>query len=268
MDDQKLQDFVNQSGFPLQIAISQTVESNTKNHGWKVLYSEHAWQQDHGEEGFIDLVLEDQYRTSVLVVECKRVLDTTWVFLQPNNETSTESTAKLWVSYANSDKVILGWAEMSNHPTSHQSSFCVVPGQDSKARPMLERNAANLISATAALALEERENFQLSPLSVRMYGSVLVTTATLKVCSFDPSNISITDGKINESQFSEVDFVRFRKQLSSDSLMNNASRPESATELASAKEHTVFVVNAKALNTFLKNWTVHSGPLNVLIGRM
>ena len=80
MDDQKLIDAVNRSGFPLQIKTAALVEQFVERHGWRVRYSEHSWRSAN-DDGFIDLVLEDRHGTGVLVVECKRVLNASWVFL-------------------------------------------------------------------------------------------------------------------------------------------------------------------------------------------
>ena len=42
---------------------------------------------------------------------------------------------------------------------SPECTFCVVPGQDKKSRPMLERIAAELIEATESLAYEDLHLF-------------------------------------------------------------------------------------------------------------
>jgi len=73
-------DTVNQSGYPLQIAIAHAVKARTNTHGWRVLYEEHAWKYE-GREGFIDIVLEQEDSQVVLLVECKRPKDGEWVFL-------------------------------------------------------------------------------------------------------------------------------------------------------------------------------------------
>ena len=75
-----LEKHVNNSGFPLQIGLAHQVKSTTSRHGWKVLYQEHSWKNE-SEAGFIDLVLEDKHRTWLMNIECKRVLDTSWLFL-------------------------------------------------------------------------------------------------------------------------------------------------------------------------------------------
>jgi hypothetical protein len=55
---------LNESGFPLQIAVCHLVDSrNTDSRNpwrWKVRYTEHAWRHDEsGRDGFIDVVLSN-----------------------------------------------------------------------------------------------------------------------------------------------------------------------------------------------------------------
>src|SRR5208283_4505479 len=97
-------------------------------------------------------------------------------------------------------------------PTTPESQFCVVPGQDRKSRPMLERVASELIEATEALAYEDL-NLNTKHTFVRIYVNVIITTAELHVCSVDPSTISIETGMIEDAKFKVVPFLRFRKSL-------------------------------------------------------
>jgi hypothetical protein len=62
-----LQAHVNNSGFPLQIAIAQQILAS--NSGWQVLYQEHYWKTDI-EDGFIDLVIENSQQCCVMNIEC------------------------------------------------------------------------------------------------------------------------------------------------------------------------------------------------------
>jgi len=92
MTPEKLADIVNESGFPLQIGVANLVKTN--NPGWVVLYAEHAWQNPNDQSsGFFDLALQNPYGSGVLVVECKRVQHTDWIFLQPGG---IDSVHPLW----------------------------------------------------------------------------------------------------------------------------------------------------------------------------
>jgi hypothetical protein len=81
MDSARLIEEANRAGFALQIAIAHIIEQTVKNHGWRVLYKEHAWKNSpDDDEGFLDLVLRNNVDKCVFAVECKRVLDSTWTF--------------------------------------------------------------------------------------------------------------------------------------------------------------------------------------------
>ncbi|MBW1796387.1 MAG: hypothetical protein JRJ38_18545 [Deltaproteobacteria bacterium] len=249
----KLKQAVNSSGFPLQIGIEHFVEKTSGSHGWKVLYTEHSWKNlNSNNSGFIDLVLTDEFGTSIMVVECKRVQNTNWIFLLPSERQKRRRHARAWVSRSNGDNVkYFDWADITPDPFSPESMFCIVPGQDKKSRPMLERIAAELIEATEALAYEDLHLFSNKPDFVRIYLNVIITTADLSLCSFDPNDISISNGKIEKAAFESVPYLRFRKSLSTKPVVELNLEELSSYNLIRAKENTVFVVNSEHLNEFL-----------------
>lgn len=54
MNDEKLSDAVNRSGFPLQIGLEHYINETRKSHGWTVIYTEHSWKNPKdGASGFI-----------------------------------------------------------------------------------------------------------------------------------------------------------------------------------------------------------------------
>jgi len=244
---------VNDSGFPLQIAISHLI--NTQHPaGWNVRYTEHAWQSASGRDsGFIDVVLENAASTSFLVIECKRVRDVDWIFLAANGGNAMRRHCKCWVSrMVNSSMKFFGWEECPIDPTSREAAFCVVRGQAANGqRPMLERIASEVILATEALAIQEK-GYKLPNRTdlFRTYFNVIVTTAPLMMGQFDPAGISLTDGTLNTAAFETVPYVRFRKQLVDAALPFNESH-DPPYETARARESTVFVVNANHLSNFL-----------------
>lgn len=258
MDDQKLTDIVNQSGFPLQVAVASLVERTQGQHGWRELFREHSWRSDREDgSGFIDLVLANRHGTSVMVVECKRVLETSWIFLDPDRPITPRRHAKAWITrYTSNTFKHAGWADIAIDPVSKEAEFCVIPGQDARSRPMLERTAAELISATEALAIEEMEYQSQLREALRMYFSVIVTTATLRVCRFEPDRVSLADGKVVDADFVEVPFIRFRKQLTTGPSSRPLNVQEGPPAYARNKEHTVFVVNVEALPDFLADFDV------------
>lgn len=264
MDIQKLTDTVNQSGFPLQIGLVSLVQRTTDQHGWKVLFVEHSWKNElDNDSGFIDIVLENKYGTSVMLVECKRVLDSSWIFLVPSQKSKPRRQAKAWLTrYANDCFKHMWWADLSLDPDSLESEFCVVPGQDPKSKPMLERVAGEVVSATEAIAIEEKDYHAQRKDSLRMYFSVIVTTAKLQVCTFEPEKVSLANGKLADAVFKEVPYVRFRKQLTTRPATIPLNVVDGFYNFVRAKEHTVFVVNAEALPNFLAAFEVDDGSLH------
>lgn len=260
MNDDKLIDAVNRSGFPLQVGLENLVNTNLKGK-WNVIYSEHAWKNLlDSSSGFIDLIIENQYKSSVLVVEAKKVVDASWIFLVFQDAQMKRGHVKSWVTELS--KKYFDYAELTASPDSVESKFCVVDGQDPKSRPMLERLAAEVVSSTEGFAAEEK--LLLNNRQLRMYFSVIVTTASLKVCKSDPSSIAIDIGQLTKAELIEVPYLRFRKQLNyniSASASYEHLRPE---EIARQKENTVFVVNSNHLISFLNEFEVDSNSLRFL----
>ena len=120
---------------------------------------------------------------------------------------------------------------------------------------MLERTAATLVQSTEAIALEEATTTSHLYSHLRIYQNVIVTTADLRVCRFDPASIDLSTGEIGDSAtFEEVPYLRFRKQLMAYAPDENTS--PATFELQSkisARESTVFVVNSARFFDFLND---------------
>jgi hypothetical protein len=261
MTDEKLTDAVNRSGFPLQIGLEHLVQANFKDQ-WKVIYSEHSWQNPFdSSSGFIDLIVEDIHKTTVLVVEAKKVVDASWIFLVSQDAQMKRRQAKSWVTYPASNH--FDYAELTAVPDSVESKFCVVDGQDPKSRPMLERLASEVVSSTEGFAAEEKPLLQKTAL--RMYFSVIVTTATLKVCKTDPANISVATGQVEKAELQEVPYLRFRKQLNYNISPNFNYSNVAHADVARQKENTVFVVNSNCFLKFLAEFNVDDNSLNPIM---
>lgn len=253
---------VNESGFPLQIAVSHIVETN-KPAGWKVRYMEHAWQGG-GASGFIDVVLQNWSDTAYMVMECKRVRDVDWIFLASDGRPKQRRQCKCWVTrYIGGEYKFFGWHECPMDPTAYEASFCVIRGQGSGgSRPLLERVGSEVVAATEALALHERDYRPPTHTEIfRTYFNVIVTTAPLFVGTFDPATVSLTDGTLSAAEFSPVPFVRFRKQLSEASGPLGPSQ-EMPDTIARSRESTVFVVNSSFLIDFLTEFELDNGAAN------
>ena len=262
MDQEKLTSTVNRSGFPLQIALQHAVSNATFSspfgEKWVVSFSEHSWRNPADESsGFIDLIIENSTRTVALVVECKRVVETSWLFLV-DNQSNARRHAKAWVTKtAESKAATFDFADLTLDPATPESQFCIVDGQDAKSQPMLERVSANVISSIEALAFQELQSCMKRGPRLRMYFGVIATTAKLLLCRYDPKSISIADGKLNNAVFEEVPFLRFRKQMSVDEKRTaDLSIFEDYRAYSRAKENTVFVVNSDSFVEFLQQFEV------------
>jgi hypothetical protein len=136
--DEQLLAEVNRSGFPLQIGIDYLVGKTNATFRWRTRYTEHRWQNVRaGTEGFIDLVLEDTYQVVNLVIETKRVQDTTWIFLRDGSKKDVQTAKAMLLKNAPPNRRF-GWEDMRFLPSSPEAGFCVTFGED-RSRPMLER---------------------------------------------------------------------------------------------------------------------------------
>jgi hypothetical protein len=113
----------------------------------------------------------------------------------------SELTRKFGFQTINEDRFqTFDWIDITPNPKCPECEFCVVPGQDNKSAPMLERTASSLISSTEAFVHEESSLFP-KVFDKRFYFNVIVTTAKLNVCTFDPASISLRDGTLYEAEF-------------------------------------------------------------------
>lgn len=262
MDDkEKLLEQVNRSGFPLQLAVEHAVNNHSGRNGWKVYSQEHSWKNSSsGTSGFIDLILIDQHQSSMMVVECKRVQNTQWIFLSSDSKQMRRRHCKPWVTLIEEDKAKkFDWANLPIDPSSPESSFCVVAGQDPKSRPMIERLAAEANEATEAFAIEDLALLIAKNGDLRIYYNVIVTTAELLVCELMSDAISLASGTVDDASFTMVPFVRFRKQLSVNRTVDPNARNYGS--LFREKENTVFIVNSTHLLNFLDEYDVEDASL-------
>ena len=258
---------IDRSGYPLQVAIAHLVESRKQAHGWRVIYEEHAWKHKDGERGFIDVVLEHENMQVVLVVECKRIQKSEWMLLPTNGNAQPRRVARglrIVRTGGAVNGVISGWADESLDPKSPEAAFCVM-SRDS-GNLTVDNVGAELVLATEAL--ESEESYYLDRRggdSMRVYFPAIVTTAPLKVCSFDPKHISLKDGLVPlDAKVEVARFVRFTKQLSTDVAQSNGMvriarsivYGQEAGILARAKKRTSFIINAEALDEFLCKFVI------------
>lgn len=256
---------VNSSGFPLQIAIANSVNELSVQHGWSTRYTEHSWRNEStSESGFIDLVLSHRGGTQYMVVECKRVKDTSWIFLVDENSPEVRRHSKSFVfRKTGSDVKRFEWIDLTLDPPTPESQFCVIPGTDNRSQSLIERSSAELVSATEALAMEDKSLSLDDREDLKIYFNVIVTTATLQVCRFNAQSISLKDGTLEDANFEEVPYVRFRKQLNPVYEIPEIYQVAGHQDVAKAKENTVFVVNSSHLFEFLRDFEIDNGHSNM-----
>lgn len=250
----------NSSGFPLQIRLSDLTRSTSQ---WKVLFEELPWQApDETAKGFIDLVILNTNSGFLsMVIECKRVRQTEWVFLIPKPMSSHRSHAKLWCSTkSNSSWSNFGWQDWQTEPMTYESKFCAIPGQAHGKQTLLERTCWDLIESVEALALQEKrmtEGMNERKFMHRLYIPVVVTTAKLKIARFDPKEISLKEGDLSKDvEFESVPYLRFRKTLSY--IQHNFFEDRSHNEAFQDTERTVFVVNSESFYAFIESFETRS----------
>lgn len=255
---------VNSSGFPLQIGIKRKVDATTDQHGWKTLYTEHAWTNQYsGESGFIDLVLSNQAGTIFFNVECKRVLDTSWIFITEKAGNQNRRHAKCFVFSQSGNSIKwFEWADLTLEPSTPESQFCVIPGTGNNKRTLIERSAAELVFSTEGLAAEQKSITRPSGETLCIYFNVIVTTAKLNLCLFDSANIDLKDGSVSDPYFKEIPYIRFRKQLKEVPPNLEKYSDPYGINLERIKESTVFVVNAENLLRFLEEFEVDNSYTN------
>lgn len=253
---EQLVHLLNSHGFLFQLRIAHEVRS--KQTRWRIVGQEHRWiDPDSGDEGFIDLVLESDgfVAHTRLVLECKRVQDVVWTFLIPSNTSLSQRMRMLWAAVAMPEgKSVMNWDDFTMTMKFHESSFCVVEGQD-KDRPMLERLSGLVTQSLECVAEEESRLFGDNPLRPpRVYTAVIVTTAELAVYEYDPTEVNLADGKLPmpatpDHPIPLVPFVAFRKSLASKL---GPAHAESLAAANMASERSVFIVQANYFLDFLK----------------
>lgn len=186
-----------------------------------------------------------------MVVECKRPQDATWAFLVPDGQSNkTKRVRCQWVEHERDKETLTGWYDFRMLPESLESEFCVVRGTGEANPPMIERLSTSLLKSMHCLAGEELQLAGKQKDSCWMiYFPVIITTAELEICRFNPGEVSLKDGKILRGTFEPVPFVRFRKSLTT--LLTPNASPKTLQEANQDKERTVIVINASELTTTL-----------------
>lgn len=253
---EKFASIVNASGFAFQLAVEAQLRDDV-SHGWDIVSRERPWlHAPSGDSGFVDLVL--QKHAATCVVECKRTRGGTWIFLVPENDPPrVERIRGLWHAGVGKRQTC-GVDDFPLLPHSLESTFCSIRGSGERDQSLLERVSSKLVRAVDCMA-EEKMRIQ-SRGEEETYGvsiPIILTTAELRVCRFDPKAVSLSDGLVKDATYEPVRWIRLRKAFVTD-----APYAKSTSDFASAgleQERTVLVLNAVHLVSFLQQMRIEPG---------
>ena len=206
-----LRKIVNESGFPLQMSIQHAVESSTGSFDWRLHGCEAPWFDElTQQERFADLILGRGHLR--LVVECKRRTGANWVFLVSTEDGEDSKDVRCrWLQNFGEAGGRHDLGSFPLDPATPDAEFCAIGKRDGS---QLERVVSELVRATdffAAVELGNLKHFKRSDYCA--YLPVVVTTADLSVCKFDPSEVSLKDGTLPEGDFESVSSVRFTRSM-------------------------------------------------------
>ena len=259
---------LNESGFPLQIAVQRAVAGSRAEHPFSVKYVEHSWHDPaNGGGGFVDLVLAHRDGITKLIVECKRARDANWVFVNDRGHDRTTLLSKCWVTHYDGHSLpTYGWRDLPVDPLTPEALYCATRGMGSYDKAtFMERICGELIHSTEGIAAEERDYRPAGKETVRCYFNVVVTTAKLSFATFADPELSLEDGTLASVTAQEVPYLRMRKQFSLRTPLLTPDDYTSGVSVARRKENVVFIVSATHLIEFLKNFEVSEIDLETLI---
>lgn len=255
MNNSDLLKIVNASGFLYQLRVEDEINRtrSKRSRSWDVVAREHRWIDPITKnEGFIDLVIEDGI--GKMVIECKRVTDSNWIFLVPEGSPETYRTKVLW-THTKGIRQISDWDDLKIYPPTLESNFCTIRGQGEKDTPMLERISSTLLRSVEALADQELALTNESDISTtRLYYPVIITNATLHVCKFDSRDVDLDLGKLHTAEFENVRSIRFRKNLSS--TYSKSEKTQKLFDVNRKNERTLLVMNTGDIGITLRDWKV------------
>lgn len=234
------------SGFPFQTAVRHAIGAKA-GAGWRVHASEYSWQTLDGEGRFLDLVADNG--TFFLTIECKKTTKDTLIFLRPLGLAHTGQTEDVRCLRAeqipdSTKRLALYCENWRLEPSSTVSEFCVVSTSKTGDQRMLERDAGEVVLASDAFAEDFRQRFEpdldAAPSAFRLFVPVIVTNAPLVTARYNPTEVSLADGRFKTPprEIESCHAVRFQKTF----------RSESRFDLG---ERTVFVVHAPSFPEFL-----------------
>jgi hypothetical protein len=255
------EDIVNESGYPLQIYLENLVKEQDKDKDfiWRFQQSEHRWIDEHSkEEGFIDLVLKNKRGNYRIIIECKRITGKWNFIVQEQAQEITYDSKILRVDY---QTLNYSWPNFHLKPASYEAAYCVMETEGKRDTRSLEKISGELLLSLEYLAIDETEFLvktfpEKNPLldNEICYVPLIVTTADLQLFTFNPKDFDIKTGKIIKSSGESVQYIRFKKNLSSHIKFENLGKNYDYSKENKEFDRTVFIVHAEYLIEFLKSF--------------
>lgn len=189
------------------------------------------------------------------------------VFLTPAPEGKEANTHKrariLWTHKLGGSKNLADYTEAIVAPFTPESAFCIAEQRKADER-LLERTAGALLRSVESLAeqhLDRPPDRQRGELW--LYLPLIVTTAQLFTCTFDPREVDLASGALRGGSFKPADAVRFRKTLPSRIAAYEVGR--NAREDNALAERSVFIVSSSHLTEFMHQLGVIGNPDSPLL---
>jgi len=235
---------VNKGGYPFQLAVEDRIRHLPPPNNWQFV----SHEIPH-ENGYLDIIA---HRGAIVaMIECKRFLKQDWIFLVPQGASDNEVRLRVNVSHNGPDEHY-GLEDVSMPLGSFEASFCEIHGD--RGNLTIERLAGDLTRAVVSIA-STPGRAALS--AIEVFLPILVTTARLPVCLYDPSQLDVADGNVNpDATFREVNMIRFRKTLSG---LRNRRPAESLLirDMIQAEEETVLVCNGSHIARMMADIAHH-----------
>jgi hypothetical protein len=250
-DNVSFQNILNSAGYLFQISVENEISAKLPllRGEWSISAREHRWFNDIDKtEGFIDLVLTSGNLR--MVIECKKTEDSNWLFINSSGGRQTAKSRLLWTIISSEKKYFSNYHDFHMSPSSSETMFCVVRGQDNRDMSMLDRISSNLMKSVESLASEEFEYGNRSDHQAIVYIPAIITNAKILECIVDPSKIDINTGHISESDIKEIPFIRYRKNFYSGNQYHKTKRDMRNTN--SENDRTIIVINSNSIINTLK----------------
>jgi hypothetical protein len=250
------QDFINETGYPLQLRLEKWINETSNEHHWEILTKERRWTNNQtGEDGYIDMVLRSGNGILFLVIECKRIIGS-WNFIVTKQKSSKQSNiSHLYHDYREKAKY---WRYTPLCPESYEVPYCVMETDGKRDGRTLEKWAGELLMSLESFSqryyslIPEQTLGQYPPFAA-YYLPVIVTTADLNVVIVDPTDkgIDITKGVVLDSEIESVDYLRFCKNLATGFKDNPERTIIDFNKLDRENDRTILIVKAEHFIDFL-----------------